>query len=191
MTVIEMSVIVLALIGVFFYFPMNHLRVHGRGAFHNARLDARIPLVRYFVIPYIALFPYLLFTVMVISQTALVFEFALSIAIAVWSAVLTWYLFPSRLRRLRDIGVDTFSQMIVWIYSHDHGNWSFPSSHVFYAIICSYYLVLALPAYTLAFVLIGWLIVVSTVFVKQHRVIDIFGGFIWAVVAIAITQSVI
>ena len=185
----QILIIMLAIGGLLLYFPTNRVQAPGRWFFHDTWFDEYIPLIPYFVIPYVALFPYALFTVPVVWTTEYRYEFLVCIVLAAWSAALAWYFLPAGILRKRKIGLDFFSQMIVWIYEHDHENNTFPSSHVFYAIICSYYLARALPEFLFLFVVIGFLISISTVFVKQHHVADIVGGIVWAFAAIMIAKT--
>lgn len=170
------------------YFPTNWVKSPGRWFFHDTWFDAYVPLVPYFIIPYLALFPYMLATVYLVWATPYAETFFTSVAIAAWSAAFVWYFFPAGILRKREIGPDFFSQMIVWIYEHDQENNTFPSSHVFYAIMCSYFLALAYPAFTLLFTVIGFLIAISTVLVKQHHLADIVGGILWAAGSIWIAR---
>lgn len=181
---------IFAIVGWLLYFPTNHIIIHGHRFFHDTAFDAKIPIIPWFVIPYVGLLPYALVCMYVVWSSPYKMEFLLSIAIAAWSAGVTWYFFPAGKMRKRRVGLDFFSHMISWIYRHDAGNDKFPSSHVFYAILFSFYFSLALPAWTPLFITIGCFIAISTVLVKQHRVIDIFGGVVWAIAAIMIARII-
>lgn len=184
-------VMIVAVAGILLYFPTNWVHAPGRWFFHDTWLDEWIPLIPYFVIPYVALFPYMLAGVALLWPTPYFTEFVTAIAIAAWSAALVWYFFPSGILRKREIGPDFFSRMIVWIYENDQENNTFPSSHVFYALLVSYFLALAFPAYILLFGIIGLLIAISTVLVKQHHVADILGGILWAVGSIWLARLLV
>jgi membrane-associated phospholipid phosphatase len=181
-------VIVIAAAGMLLYFPTNWVHAPGRWFFHDTWFDEYIPLVPYFVIAYVGLFPYMIATVAVVWTTPYAYEFFTAMAIAAWSAAIIWYFFPSGILRKREIGPDFFSRMIVWIYENDQENNTFPSSHVFYALMCSYYLILIYPQYSLVFAAIGGLISISTVLVKQHHAADILGGILWAGGSIGLAQ---
>ena len=181
-----------AVTGMLLYFPMNRIQVKRR-FFHNTALDDQIPLVPIFVIPYLALFPYTLFAAYALwSAPQLRTYFFVSLAIAAWTAALTWYLVPAGIPRQLRFTPDFFSKMIAWIYSQDtHDNNSLPSAHVFYALICSYFLALAYPAYGIIFWVIGVIISVSTTLVKQHHVADILGGVVWMMASILIAHFLV
>lgn len=184
-------IIALAAFGLLLYFPTNHVHAPGRWFFHDTWLDDYVPLIPYFVIAYIALFPYMLLTTIFVWSTPFAMHFFATIAIAAWTAAFFWYFFPSGILRKRNLGPGMFAHMIVWIYENDQENNTFPSSHVFYALICSFFLALVFPLFALGFAIIGGLISISTVLVKQHHVADIIGGIMWAVASIALAQWLI
>jgi len=187
----EGLILLFAIAGMLLYVPTNRIKAPGRWFFHDTWLDDYIPLVPYFIIPYVALFPYMFITAILMWTTPLAKEFFVTIVIASWSAAFVWYIAPAGILRKREIGPDFFSRMIVWIYTHDEENNTFPSSHVFYALICSFYLILAFPAYSLLFAATGGLISISTVLVKQHHAADIVGGIAWAIMCVSLTRFLV
>jgi len=192
MSALSQNVILfLAVSGVLLYYPLNRIHAPGRWFFHDTIFDRYIPLIPYFVIPYVALFPYMVATVFFVAPTTHALQLFATTAIAAWSAAFVWYFAPAGILRKREIGPDFFSRMIIWIYEHDSENNTFPSSHVFYAIICTYFLVLAFPAYAIIFIVIGTLIAVSTVLVKQHHAADILGGIVWAIASIFLANFLV
>lgn len=182
---------VLAIAGLFLYFPTNRIKAPGRWFFQDTWLDKFIPLVPYFVIPYVAYYPYTVATLILMWGTPYAAEFYTCFAIAGWSAALFWYFFPAGILRKHHISPDIFSRMIIWLYENDHENNTIPSSHVFHAIICSYFLALAFPGFTLAFAVVGFLIAISTVLVKQHHAADILGGIVWALTSIFLANVLV
>lgn len=182
---------VLAVAGMLLYFPTNRITAPGRWFFQDTWLDTYIPLVPYFIIPYVAYYPYVVTTLILMWGTPYAAAFYTCFAIAGWTAALFWYFFPAGILRKREIGPDFFSQMLVWLYEHDQENNTIPSSHVFHAIICSYFLALAFPMYFWWFMVVGFFISISTVLVKQHHAADILGGIVWAIGSIAIAQVLV
>ena len=187
----QIIVITLAIGGIFLYFPVNRIKAPGRWFFQDTRLDAYIPLVPYFVIPYIALYPYIIVTMIAMLFTSYAEMYYTCMAIAAWSAALFWYFFPAGMLRRREIGPGLLSHMIVWLHQNDHENNTIPSSHVFYALICSYFFALAFPSYMILFAAVGLLISASTVLVKQHHIADILGGILWTVASIVLAQYLV
>jgi membrane-associated phospholipid phosphatase len=184
-------IVLVAIAGIFLYFPTNRMDAPGRWFFQDTWLDEWIPLVPYFVIPYVALYPYIIGTLITMLWTPYAIEAFSCIAIAAWSAAVFWYFFPAGILRRREIGPDFLSRMIVWLHQNDQENNTIPSSHVFYAIICSYFLASAFPAYALIFAAAGFLISISTVLVKQHHAADILGGIVWALASIWIAKLLV
>lgn len=184
-------IVLVAIAGIFLYFPTNRMHAPGRWFFQDTWFDKYIPLVPYFIIPYVAYYPYLIATPILMWGTPYGLEFFACLAIAGWSAALFWYFFPAGILRKHEIRPDLFSRMIVWFYENDHENNTIPSSHVFHAIICSWYLSLAYPFFAIGFALTGFFISISTVLVKQHHAADILGGIVWALGSIALAQYLV
>ena len=184
-------IMVLAALGLLLYFPTNRVQAPDSWFFHDSWLDDYIPLIPYFLIAYLGLFPYMIATVIFVWSTPHAITFFTSIAIAAWTAAVFWYFFPSGILRKRDLGPGMLAHMIVWIYENDQENNTFPSSHVFYALICSYFLALSFPQFALGFAVIGGLISISTVLVKQHHVADILGGITWTIASVGLAHWLI
>lgn len=184
-------IMLLSIAGIMLYVPTNRMKTESVWFFQDTWFDKYIPLIPYFVIAYLAYFPYLVGTIILMWNSPFAKEFYICLAIAGWTAALAWYFFPAGILRRRQIGPDFFSQMIVWIHTHDQENNTIPSSHVFHAIICSYYLAIAFPAYLFWFVTVGFLISISTVLVKQHHAADILGGIFWALGSIYLAKILV
>lgn len=158
--------------------------------YFNIRLDAKITLIPSFVIPYLLLLPYLLFTYLAFLNNLLTHLFATSMLIANISATIFWFVFPNGVKRdvAHDYGIlEKIINVIYWLDGDTNG---FPSGHVFHSIICSYFLSLLLPNLVLLWCILGFFISISTIFTKQHYVLDIVGGVIFAVVPIAISSII-
>jgi membrane-associated phospholipid phosphatase len=167
----------LALFGIALYGPLNHR--HAKYYWKSA-FDSEIPFLPIFVIPYLGLFPFLTFAFATLFFTPLANSFYTAIAIASITAALFWYFFPTGFRRPRHIGKGELRHMLKMIYHRDHNSNAFPSSHVFLSLIAAYYLAYAFPLFALLICIVGACISVSTVFIRQHEVLDIAGGVFWA-----------
>ena len=80
--------------------------------------------------------------------------------------------------------------MVYW-FDGQYNNAVFPSTHVYLSVICGYYLVLAFPLYAFFIWAATLLIAVSTVFIKQHNVMDVGGGVLWAATAIYLSSVIL
>ena len=68
---------------------------------------------------------------------------------------------------------------------------SFPSVHVYLSLICAYYLSFSFPPYATLFWACAVLVTASTVFIKQHNLVDIAGGILWAALAVSASQAIV
>ncbi len=154
----------------------------------KTKIDNKIKAQPIFVIPYVLFFPYAVFTFLYLDAE-IKNVFALSLIVCNLTATAFWYFFPNGVVR-EVIESDSFlAKIINFIYKNDGDTNGFPSGHVFVSLICSYYLALAAPTFALLYWLLSIVISVSTVLTKQHYVLDILGGIIFAGGAILFAQS--
>jgi len=73
-----------------------------------------------------------------------------------------------------------FDQLVYYIYYLDLGYNSFPSLHVALSLTCSLICFNYNPKYKWLFIWAG-LIILSTVLVKQHYILDVVGGLVLGV----------
>jgi membrane-associated phospholipid phosphatase len=144
----------------------------------NTPLDDMIPVVPAFVVPYISLQP------LIYASAALFLLFRVrvfhSAALAMTTAFLVSYVFYVLLQTYIDrptlTAGDFFTRQIVAVYASDNPYNDFPSLHVALSTI------LAIHWWRvdrrIGMPVAAWvtLVVLSTVFVKQHHVLDIAGG---------------
>ncbi len=175
--------LVVALFGISLWGPLN--RRHARHYWKTA-WDRRVPLVPLFVVPYVSLFPFVIFAFVTLFFSPVASMFYTSIAIASFSAALFWYLFPTGFRHPFNVGQGKLRRVLKEIYHHEGFANAFPSSHVYLSIISGYFLALAFPPFAILIWAIALCIAVSTVFVRQHELLDILGGLAWAAVSIAL-----
>jgi membrane-associated phospholipid phosphatase len=147
----------------------------------KTKLDSKIRLIPIFLIPYATLFPYIAFSYLYLKGPALN-TFAVSIIISNILANLFWYFVPNGVKREKLHATGYLSKLLNFLYTHDQDANGFPSGHVYLSLICAYFL--GLNSHTGLHYTIGALIAISTIFTKQHYVVDIVGGFLWAVVSI-------
>lgn len=177
--------LVIALCSIALYGPLN-LR-HARHYWKSA-IDKRVPFLPIFVIPYLGLFPFVGFAFFSLYFTHYAIFFYASMTVCALLAAFFWYFFPTGIRRPRHIRDAGLRHAIREIYHYDRGTNAFPSSHVYLSLISGYFLALAFVSFAPVIWLIALLIAVSTVFVRQHELLDIAGGLLWAVVSITAVQ---
>jgi len=103
-------------------------------------------------------------------------------------SVCFFIMFPTIMIRETLVNTNIFDNIVGFIYSSDLGFNAFPSLHVS-LITCALYFLSSKKKYWYVFVL-GLLIIVSTLFVKQHSIIDVFGGLTIAIISIFISEKI-
>ena len=180
-----MEKLILVLIYIFLnwlYLPLSKRTIK---YYWQTRIDDKIPLVPWMVVPYVSYF--LLFLVggliLILSQDY--FGFIKAMIIAQLAADVFWYLFANGVKRpaVKESGLmNDWLRKLYRIDRHD-GNGA-PSAHAFHAVIVSYFLANQLPAWTGVIYVWAGLILASTVLAKQHYFLDLAGGILLAVIAI-------
>jgi membrane-associated phospholipid phosphatase len=141
--------------------------------------EALIPFVPAFVVPYLLYIPLLLglvfYGILVSPHFA---EIAASVLAMQIAAAAVFSLHETRVKRPRVSKRDEslYVRLTHFIYHHDKPNNAYPSLHVAYAVLCGYWLSVLFPPFAPLIVTLAFLIALSTVFIKQHAVIDVVGG---------------
>jgi membrane-associated phospholipid phosphatase len=178
----------IAAFSIYLYVPLARRSPH---FYMASKIDKKLPLLPFFVIPYVTLYPYVLVGFAVLYATPLATAFYASVTAAALAAAIFWYFFPTGVHRPVHMPPGILTRLLKSVYGHAGLANAFPSSHVFLSFITSYYLALAFPAFALIIWIIGFVIALSTVFVKQHNVFDIVGGLAWAFGAILLAHWLI
>lgn len=173
-------------IGGYLFFSNQETSTHFTTSF-----DSFIPIIPVFVVPYLfatimfLIIPILFYLKLDWTKTK---QYLLTQALANALSFLIYVFYPTSVIREPIAGDDIFSQILNLIYSTDGSSAAFPSGHVFQSIIIAYFLWQYFPKTKLMIVIILPLILVSTVFLKQHYLPDIFGGVFVAIFSIFIVK---
>jgi membrane-associated phospholipid phosphatase len=167
-----------ALLGaMLLYWPINRA---GRGGLAlETALDRAIPLWPVWIVPYLGVFlallillvavylwmPYRMFQAFI---TANLIAFAVSYVI--------YLVFPTYTNRPAIAGGDPFSEAIRWLYSQDRAYNAFPSGHTYMTTIAWLFLWRWQPRLRLLTTIVAALVLLSTLFTRQHNVADLIGG---------------
>lgn len=160
-------------------------------------LDSRIPFCEFFLIPYLFWFVFLigihLYTLLYDVDA---FRGLMKFIIVSYSLAIGIYiLFPNcqELRPLEFPRDNLFTRFLANFYQFDTNTNVFPSVHVIGSIavvLCAWRAEgLRTPVWRTAFCLTGALISVSTVFLKQHSILDVLGGLAVCGVSYALTYG--
>ena len=184
-----------ALLGLLFillfplYEPLNipRQRLHDMGTL----IDGHIPVVPAFVIPYVSLYPYLVVSIGLLAlkgKKGRLEEFLMAGSVTMIAAYLAYGFFQTYVPRPALTGTDFFTAVLHTVYNSDQPYNAFPSLHAGFSILAALSLDRKVPGYK-AFVVWGILIAVSTVFVKQHYVLDVLGGGLLAAVSLYLAHT--
>jgi membrane-associated phospholipid phosphatase len=152
---------------------------HGPSAvFLKTSLDAVIPLVPAFVIPYLSLQPLVFVSlVLLLLFRSKIFESAAQSMIAAWLVSFAFFiLMQSWMDRPVLTGNDVCTRLLRDVYANDAPYNCFPSLHVSLSTILAIHWLRVDKRIGVPFAAWTVLIVLSTVFVKQHYIADVLGG---------------
>ncbi len=145
--------------------------------------DQHIPFIEAFIIPYVFwyLFIFGMLFYFFIYDRSLYFKTLLSLTIGMVICYVIYYFFQTTVPRPAIEGSGVLTNVIRYIYSADEPFNCFPSIHV----LSSYLMVIAIrycktktPVRIFAVNIAGYLIILSTLFIKQHVVLDAFAGIL-------------
>jgi membrane-associated phospholipid phosphatase len=168
-------ILVVLLLVFCIYFLLNI--PHGSVYILRTSLDEQIPRIPIFSIPYLAFFP-LLFGVVLYSwfKNKLFRQLAISIIIVCLSAFCVYIFFQTYVPREPIVENDFFSGLLRFIYSYDQPYNALPSLHAALSTVVAVYFVCSKSRWAWAFVAMAILIVISTLFTKQHFIADAISG---------------
>ncbi len=173
--------------------PLNH----ERAIVWEWAADSYIPLLPIFVIPYFYWYVQIIISLVWFlfsrRHPDMIRRYVTAIAVSAVAANLVFILLPTHVPRPDIAGSDLFSRTLRLLYQIDEPYNFFPSLHVAFTCIAGWFWHKAGPA-RLSFRLLNWtsclLIVLATVFTKQHYLPDIPGGLILAIAAIAASELI-
>lgn len=148
-------------------------------------IDTKIPFLTWFAVPYVVWMPvlYLGFLYIAIVNRSLYWRTLITYNVSVMICNLIFWFFPTYVPRPAVEGADLASWLVRLIYQNDAPLNCFPSVHC----LTSYLLFITLIRHLnfkaisrIAWSTLLWLIIASTVFIKQHSIIDAAGGIIVA-----------
>jgi len=147
----------------------------------NSTIDDRIPYVSWFVIFYASwmVILYVAFIYMGLTDRKLYWRTIITYNVAVTISNIIFIVFPTTMPRPDITGNDIFTLLVQFIYSNDEPVNCFPSIHC----LTTYLLLIVMNRHKLltvtwrvVFSIFFWGIIASTVFIKQHALVDVIGG---------------
>jgi membrane-associated phospholipid phosphatase len=144
-------------------------------------VDKAIPFLSVFIIPYILWYAYL-FCYLVyfcFKDTKIYIKTLILIVIAELICFVIYFFFQTTVPRPTVEGNNLFIYLVQWIYANDRPVNCFPSIHVlttFVIMLASLHIKNKHVLNNLTIHILGTLIIISTLFVKQHVILDMIGS---------------
>ena len=167
----------------FFLLEQRKGRVHIIGV----SMDYAIPFCEYFIVPYLLWFPYIAACVVYFCVKGKEGEYTRLLKSLVAGMVvfmLFSLLYPNG-QELRPVltGENLFQRMVMKLYETDTSTNIFPSLHVFNSVVCCIAVCRNLTGERFRLLrggtlLLTILIVLATMFLKQHSVLDVLGALL-------------
>jgi membrane-associated phospholipid phosphatase len=150
----------------------------------GTQVDSIIPFIRFFIVPYNLWYPYIILSLLLLcfNDRKTFFKTIISIDLGLISCYMVYLIFQTTVPRPNIVAEDIFSRLVVLTYSLDPPYNCFPSIHVLtcYLVMKSFYKSTMRKIITKTVIFsIGCTIILSTLFVKQHVILDIFGAVIF------------
>ncbi|HAQ07332.1 MAG TPA: phosphoesterase [Bacillus bacterium] len=147
----------------------------------STKFDASIPFISIFIVPYIFWYVFILgYLIYFWYKDSTVYLKTLTvIVIGELACFVVYFFFQTTVPRPVLSGDGIFIDLVRMIYSHDQPYNAFPSIHVlttFAIILGNLNIRKNHPFHSLFVPVMGSLIIISTLFVKQHYILDMFGS---------------
>jgi membrane-associated phospholipid phosphatase len=162
------------------YFPINS-RMTG-GVVPRTELDV-FPIIPIWVLPYLLCFPLWLFSLIWIILKiddrhfkAIITAGLLSFSIG----VSTFILYPTYVVSPQLVSTGIFTDLLRFVYLHAGGYNAFPSGHVYITTLIALFFSRCYPRQKWMWMAIAVIVSLSTLFIGQHYLVDVFGGLLVA-----------
>ncbi|MCY6485687.1 phosphatase PAP2 family protein [Clostridium aestuarii] len=142
-------------------------------------IDDIIPFNKYFVLPYISWYAYVaffLFSLCILDKERY-FKLLISLNVGMIICYGIYYFYPTYVPRPFVEEEDIFDKLVLWVYKRDNPYNCMPSIHVLNSLLVVLYVGFSNKVKMISLkvicIIIGLLIILSTMFMKQHHFIDV------------------
>ncbi|KPU27824.1 hypothetical protein TR13x_00195 [Caloranaerobacter sp. TR13] len=169
----------------FLYLVINTLNM--RKHHLVSHLDNYIPFISWMVIPYVLWYLYIWITLLylLIKDKKLFVTHSIAVILGQTISLIIFLLYPTYVIRPEVVGNDIFSKLIILIYTNDNPVNAFPSIHVLQSVLTHMAIlnIKDIKKSTKIFSYIfSTMVILSTITIKQHYVIDVVGGYLLATI---------
>ena len=161
-------------------------------------VDKLIPFVPEFIWVYHSLFPAFILSFVGLFKSKRLFFSAIAACIIASLALSLFYIFLPSFYPRPDLGtIDSLSLWLVeFTHNVDAANNTFPSGHVTFSVLLALYLSKSYCTKKhpwLKWVYCIWALTISasTLFLKQHYIVDVFSGFVMAAFCYQLSQKLV
>jgi hypothetical protein len=158
-------------------------------------IDDRIPFIRYFILPYNLWYPFILVSLFYLcfKDRKTFYKTVIAIDIGLIICYAIYIVFQTTVERPELAGGDIFTRLVAFTYAMDPPYNCFPSIHVLtsYLVIKAYLRGEISSKFIRSIIHIsGTTIIISTLFVKQHVILDIAGAVILGDITLYISRFI-
>ena len=107
-------------------------------------------------------------------------RFSLCLTLTILISYVIYILFPTYVDRPKIVDQDFLSQLVMFIYGNDRPYNALPSGHTYTTLIISIFWYYWLPKQRYLWIIIAIVVVLSTLFTKQHAILDLIAASILA-----------
>lgn len=150
-------------------------------------VDKFIPFNKYFILPYVSWYVFMLIfsAVLCVLDKERYLKLIITLNIGMITCYIIYFFYPTYVPRPMITGTDFFSNMVLNLYAADNPYNCFPSIHVLNSVLIALYTCESDKVYKstkiICFIISG-LIILSTMFIKQHYFADVAIAIIFAFV---------
>lgn len=149
------------------------------------KVDNLIPFTKIFILPYVAWYGFIFITMayLCFKDRETYYTTLVSYIIGLTTCYITFYFFQTTVPRPELAGSDILTKLIILIYNADQPYNCFPSIHVLSSILMVKGIMASNVKNKINIVIVSLasvLIILSTLFIKQHVILDVVSGIIFA-----------
>lgn len=157
-------------------------------------IDQHTPLIKVFVVPYLIWYPFILVTMfyLCVKDREVYFKTLVTYVLGLIFCYMTYVVFQTTVPRPVLTGDDIFTKLLALVYASDQPYNAFPSIHVFTSFLMMKAISMSKIKNKVNQLLIhpiSIVIILSTIFVKQHVILDVVSGILVAEVIYQFVDS--
>ena len=156
-------------------------------------LDGMIPFIPMFVLPYVYWYLYMGFGLifLLLKDRKIYIKTFLTLIIGMCICYVIYFIFPTEITRPEIVKDGIFNNIVKIVYENDRPFNCFPSLHVLGTYIIMRYIKSDYSRVWFEYTqIVGVMIILSTLFIKQHFVLDVLASIILGEILILLVQAV-